>query len=126
LSHTVGVAVLKSAFTRNEPFHRTPKDTPGRAALRIFAAARSETLFLIALLACAYLITHQVRIGTVLVLGLPEELKGPDVSIWTTVLLIQAIPYAASLLVSIVSAVRPAARWLGEPVAMSKTATADR
>jgi hypothetical protein len=62
----------------------------------------------------------------VLVLGLPEELKGPDVSIWTTVLLIQAIPYAASLLVSIVSAVRPAARWLGEPVAMSKTATADR
>jgi exo-beta-1,3-glucanase (GH17 family)/cellulose synthase/poly-beta-1,6-N-acetylglucosamine synthase-like glycosyltransferase len=126
LSHTVGVAVLKSAFTRNQPFHRTPKDTPGRAALRIFAAARSETLFLIALLACAYLITHQVRIGTVLVLGLPEELKGPDVSIWTTVLLIQAIPYAASLLVSIVSAVRPAARWLGEPVAMSKTATADR
>ncbi len=64
----------------------------------MLAAARSETLFLLLLLACAYSITHQVRIGPDLVLGLPEELKGSDVSIWVTVLLIQAIPYAASLI----------------------------
>ncbi len=112
LSHTIGVAVLKSAFTRNEPFRRTPKGD--NAATRIFGAARSETVFLVLLLTCAYLITHQVRVGS-LVLGLPEELKGPDVSIWTTVLLIQSIPYAASLFVSVISAIRPSARWLGRP-----------
>ncbi len=115
LSHTIGMAVLKSAFTRNEPFHRTPKGTERGSALRVLAAARSETLFLILLLACAYVITHQVRVGPNLVLGLPEELKGPDVSIWVTVLLIQAIPYAAALLVSFIDAIRPGARWLGQP-----------
>ena len=113
LSHTIGLAVLKSAFTRNEPFHRTPKGTPRRARLRILSSARSETAFLIALLASAYLITHAVRITPTLVLGLPEELKGPDVSIWVTVLLIQALPYAAALFVSAVSALRPSAKWLG-------------
>ena len=113
LSHTIGVAVLKSAFTRDEPFHRTPKGMRKHSALRVLAAARSETIFLTSLLACAYLITHQVRLTPDLVLGLPEELKGPDVSIWVTVLLIQAIPYAAALFVSIVSAIRPPARWLG-------------
>jgi hypothetical protein len=112
LSHTIGVAVLKSAFTRNEPFHRTPKGAG--TAVRIFGAARSETLFLALLLACAYLVNHQVRAGW-LVLGLPQELKGPDVSMWTTVLLIQSIPYAAALFVSFVSAARPSARWLGRP-----------
>jgi cellulose synthase/poly-beta-1,6-N-acetylglucosamine synthase-like glycosyltransferase len=113
LSHTIGLAVLKSAFTRNEPFRRTPKETQQRAPLRILASARPETGFLVALLACAYLITHQVRLSPSLVLGLPEELKGQDVSIWVTVLLIQAMPYAAALLVSIVSALQPSAKWLG-------------
>lgn len=126
LSHTIGVAVLKSAFTRNEPFHRTPKGERRNSPLHILGAARAETLFLIALLGSAYLITHQVRIGAELVLGLPEELKGPDVSIWVTVLLIQAIPYAASLLVSIISATRPPARWLGKSIAMSNPAIAQR
>jgi exo-beta-1,3-glucanase (GH17 family)/cellulose synthase/poly-beta-1,6-N-acetylglucosamine synthase-like glycosyltransferase len=115
LSHTIGVAVLKSAVTRNEPFHRTPKGMQRHSVLRILAAARAESLFLVLLLTCAYLITHQVRITQDLVLGLPEELKGPDVSIWVTVLLIQAIPYAAALFVSIVSASRPPAGLLGEP-----------
>jgi exo-beta-1,3-glucanase (GH17 family)/cellulose synthase/poly-beta-1,6-N-acetylglucosamine synthase-like glycosyltransferase len=113
LSHTIGLAVLKSAFTRNEPFRRTPKGTQQRAPLRILASARPETAFLVALLACAYLITHQMHISPMFVLGLPEELKGPDVSIWVTVLLIQAMPYAAALLLSIISALRPSAKWLG-------------
>ena len=114
LSHTIGIAVIKSAFTRNEPFRRTPKGTePKRAGVRVLAAAGSEIAFLFALLACAYLITHQVRLTSSFVLGLPEELKGPDVSMWVTVLLIQALPYAAAVLVAIVSAFRPSARWLG-------------
>ena len=113
LSHTIGLAVLKSVFTRNEPFRRTPKGTQQRA-LRTVAAAGSETCFLIALLACAYLVTNEVRVTDSLVLGLPQEmLKGPDVTIWVAVLLIQAMPYAAALFVSIVSAVLPSAKWLG-------------
>ena len=116
LSHTIGVAVLKSIFTRNEPFHRTPKGAHAHSALGVLAAARSETIFLTLLLACAYLITHQMRLSPNLVLGLPEELKGPDVSIWVTVLLIQAIPCAAALFVSMISAIRPPARLLGKQV----------
>jgi exo-beta-1,3-glucanase (GH17 family)/cellulose synthase/poly-beta-1,6-N-acetylglucosamine synthase-like glycosyltransferase len=126
LTHTVGVAVLKGAFTRHEPFHRTPKGDQRSSAMRVLAAARTETMLLVALLACAYLITHQVRFDSGIVLGLPEELKGPDVSIWVTVLLIQAIPYAASLLVSIVSAVRPSARWLGRSIALSEATATER
>lgn len=113
LSHTIGLAVIKSAFTSNEPFRRTPKGMQEPAPLRILASARSELLFMLALFACAYLITHQIRISPALVLGLPEELKGPDVSMWVTVLLIQAMPYAAALFMSIVSALRPSAKWLG-------------
>jgi hypothetical protein len=119
LSHTVGLAVIKSAFTRNEPFRRTPKGTQQRAWMGALSSARSEALLLIALLACAYLITHQIRVSPTWVLGLPEELKGSDVSIWVTVLLIQAIPYAAALIVSVISAARPSARWLGTKPAPS-------
>jgi hypothetical protein len=46
---------------------------------------------------------------------LPEEMKGPDVSVWVAVLLIQAVPYAAAVLVSLVSALSLPARWLGAP-----------
>ncbi len=120
LSHTIGLAVIKSAFTRNEPFRRTPKGMQQRGSRSIFAAAKPEILFLFALLACAYLITHQIRLSPTLALGLPEELKEADVSIWVTVLLIQAMPYAAALIVSIVSALRPSAKWLG-----TKTQTID-
>jgi hypothetical protein len=44
---------------------------------------------------------------------LPEELKGPDVSVWVAVLLIQAVPYGAAVLVSLISALSLPARWLG-------------
>lgn len=113
LSHTIGLAILKSAITRHEPFRRTPKGAQGNSAFTALSAARSEILLLALLLASAYAITHQIRINADLVVGLPEELKGPDVSIWVTVLLIQAIPYAAAVLVSIISALRPSAKWLG-------------
>jgi len=50
---------------------------------------------------------------------LPEELKGPDVSVWVAVLLIQAVPYGAAVLVSLISALSLPARWLGpQPVGL--------
>lgn len=126
LSHTIGVAVLKSTFTRNEPFYRTPKERRGRAAPGILGAAKSEGVFLVLLLASAYLLTHPIHLGPALALGLPAELKGSDATIWVTVLLIQAVPYAASLFMSTVSALRPGARWLGKPASPARAAPATR
>ena len=40
LSHTIGVAVVKALFTRNEPFLRTPKSKHPHALAEGFAAAR--------------------------------------------------------------------------------------
>jgi exo-beta-1,3-glucanase (GH17 family)/cellulose synthase/poly-beta-1,6-N-acetylglucosamine synthase-like glycosyltransferase len=102
LSHTIGVAVVKALFTRNQPFFRTPKSKQPHALVEGFAAARTESLMLLALLTAAWGLTR-----------LPEELKGPDVSVWVAVLLIQAVPYGAAVLVSLVSALSLPARWLG-------------
>jgi hypothetical protein len=102
LSHTIGVAVVKALFTRNQPFVRTPKSKQPHAVAQGFAAARTEGLILIAMLIAAVGLTR-----------LPEEMKGSDVSVWVAVLLIQAVPYAAAVLVSLVSALSLPARWLG-------------
>jgi len=102
LSHTIGVAVVKALFTRNQPFFRTPKSKRPHALAEGIAAARTESLMLIAMVVAAVGLTR-----------LPEELKGPDVSVWVAVLLIQAVPYGAAVLVSLVSALAVPARWLG-------------
>ena len=53
------------------------------------------------------------RRGPHLTLGIPEEMKGPDVSVWVAVLLIQAVPYGAAVLVALLSALSLPAKWLG-------------
>ena len=113
LSHTIGLAVVKGMITRNEPFFRTPKGTRPHALAQGVAGAAQETLMLGLLLTAAYFLTHVVQFTPDVVLGIPEELRGPDVSIWVAVLLIQAVPYGAALLVSLVSALSLPARWLG-------------
>jgi hypothetical protein len=42
-----------------------------------------------------------------------RETAGPDRLAWIVVLLIQSVPYASSLIVSLVSAFPLSARWLG-------------
>lgn len=115
LSHTVGVAVVKGLFTRNEPFLRTPKHKQPHAFIEGFAAARGETAWLIALLLAAVGLTRQFTLAPGLVVGIPAELKAPDVSLWVAVLLIQAIPYAAALLMSLISVSSLPAKLLGQP-----------
>ncbi|HEU4655465.1 MAG TPA: glycosyltransferase, partial [Steroidobacteraceae bacterium] len=112
LSHTVGLAVLKGLVTENEPFFRTPKHPQQRAFSQAITAARQELLLLLLLCATAYALTHPLRFGS-LRLGIPEELTGPDISLWVAVLLIQAVPYAAALVVSVISATKLPAKWLG-------------
>jgi Exo-beta-1,3-glucanase len=113
LSPTIGVAVVKALFTRNQPFFRTPKSKQPHAVAAGVAAARTESLMLIAMLLAALGLTRQLALGSHLIVGIPEELKGPDVSVWVAVLLIQAVPYGAAVLVSLLSALSLPARWLG-------------
>jgi exo-beta-1,3-glucanase (GH17 family)/cellulose synthase/poly-beta-1,6-N-acetylglucosamine synthase-like glycosyltransferase len=115
LSHAVSVAVVKGLLTRTQPFFRTPKGKQPHGLAGGFAAARAETAWMLALVLAAVGLTHQFTIAPGLVLGIPEELKAPDVSLWVAVLLIQALPYAASLLMSLISALALPARWLGQP-----------
>ena len=115
LSHTVGVAVVKGLFTRNEPFFRTPKHKQPHALAEGFAAARAETAWLLVFVIAAIGLTGQFTIAPGLMVGIPEELKAPDVSLWVAVLLIQAIPYAATLFMSLISTTSLPARWLGRP-----------
>lgn len=113
LAHTIGVAVVKGLFTRDEPFFRTPKFREPHFLMESFAAARQEALMLILLLLAAIGLTRQIPLSPDLIIGMPEELQGPDVSMWVTVLLIQSIAYAAALLMSLVSAAPLPAQWLG-------------
>ena len=45
---------------------------------------------------------------------LPGLVGSPDLSVWLAVLLIQSIPYAAAVFVSLVSALDLPGAWLGE------------
>jgi exo-beta-1,3-glucanase (GH17 family)/cellulose synthase/poly-beta-1,6-N-acetylglucosamine synthase-like glycosyltransferase len=113
LSHTIGVAVVKGMLTRKQPFERTPKVTRDHALGWAFAWASPELLLMTCLLGVAFLLGHQVTLSSGRVLGIPEELRGPDVRIWIAVLLIQAVPYAAAVGVSVMSVLKLPARWLG-------------
>jgi exo-beta-1,3-glucanase (GH17 family)/cellulose synthase/poly-beta-1,6-N-acetylglucosamine synthase-like glycosyltransferase len=102
LAHTIGLAVLKGLLTRNEPFFRTPKHSAPHRFVSALAAAREETLLMIALWCCA------IGIRTI-----PKEMASPDLTVWLAALLIQSIQYAAALLVSLASAFRIPASLLG-------------
>lgn len=103
LTHTIGTAAVKGLVTRSEPFFRTPKQGSTSGLLRALGAAREETVMVVGLLLSAWGVAYT---GT-------RETAGPDRLAWIVVLLIQSVPYASSLLVSLVSAFPLPARWLG-------------
>jgi exo-beta-1,3-glucanase (GH17 family)/cellulose synthase/poly-beta-1,6-N-acetylglucosamine synthase-like glycosyltransferase len=103
LTHTIGTAVLKGLFTRGEPFFRTPKQAGSQRMLQALAAARDETLMMLGLWLSAWGVSHST---------IPQT-RGPDRLAWIVVLLIQSVPYASSLIVSLASAFRLPASLLG-------------
>jgi exo-beta-1,3-glucanase (GH17 family)/cellulose synthase/poly-beta-1,6-N-acetylglucosamine synthase-like glycosyltransferase len=103
LTHTIGKAAVKGLVTHNEPFFRTPKQASASGVLRALGAAREETVMVAGLLLSAWAVAYT---GT-------RELAGPDRLAWIVVLLVQSVPYASSLIVSLVSAFPLPARWLG-------------
>jgi exo-beta-1,3-glucanase (GH17 family)/cellulose synthase/poly-beta-1,6-N-acetylglucosamine synthase-like glycosyltransferase len=103
LTHTIGTAAVKGLVTRGEPFFRTPKRVSTSGLLHALRAAREETLMMLGLMLSAWAVAHT---------GLPES-AGPDRLAWIVVLLVQSVPYASALVVSLVSAFRLPARLLG-------------
>ena len=92
LTHTIGLAMLSGFLTRNHAFFRTPKQVRSHALLHALAASREETLIMLALWLSAYAVFTQIGTGM------------RDLMVWVLVLLIQSIPYCASLLLALLSA----------------------
>ena len=109
LAHTIGVATVKGLFTRSEPFFRTPKRGERQALIRAVADAREETLLMVSLWIAAYAVSKS------------PLMDSPDLTVWQISLMIQSVPYAATLIVSIISALQLPARLIG--VAGEATAT---
>ena len=103
LTHTIGTAVLKGLFTRGEPFFRTPKNGDSQRALQALGAARDETIMMLGLWFSAWGVSHATTLQT----------QGPDRFAWIVVLLVQSVPYASSLIVSLASAFPLPAKLLG-------------
>ena len=106
LSHTIGIAVVKGLFTKNEPFFRTPKMAKPHGFIVALASAREEAALMLSLWACAIGVVWVTR-------HTPGLGSGPDLSIWIIVLVIQSTPYLAALLISLASAFKLPANLLG-------------
>jgi len=92
LSHTVARAVISGLFTSGKPFMRTPKLEPTALVRGVIAVAWEEIVLLSALIV-AIVGTWQVRGGWDDQAGL----------VWIAMLAIQALPYAATLVMAIIS-----------------------
>lgn len=93
LSHTIARATWAGFISGKLGFFRTPKLASAPALIKAFADAREEGLLMAAFL-----------IGAIAVLQRPDAYM-IDVRVWAAVLLVQATPYAAAVLLSTVSAI---------------------
>ncbi len=109
LSHTIGLAVVKGLLTRNEPFFRTPKRAAQHRVRTALNAAREEALIMFALWLCAWGVAHT------------PQMASPDRLAWIIVLVIQSVPYAATIVTSLVSAFSLPARLMGGDRAWRET-----
>jgi exo-beta-1,3-glucanase (GH17 family)/cellulose synthase/poly-beta-1,6-N-acetylglucosamine synthase-like glycosyltransferase len=92
LSHTIALAIVQGIWTSGLPFFRTPKRASNSGLFRALLDAREEALFFIALILSA------------VVINFLQGAESPDAMIWSVVLLLQSIPYAATIIVSMISA----------------------
>lgn len=91
LTHTVAKGIWVGLFTSGRPFLRTPKCQKTSPILAGLLTIRQELLLLVLLIAAA------VSIGSL------EHFNNTTGKIWITVLLVQAIPYAATLVTLMVN-----------------------
>jgi exo-beta-1,3-glucanase (GH17 family)/cellulose synthase/poly-beta-1,6-N-acetylglucosamine synthase-like glycosyltransferase len=91
LSHVIGRAMLTGFVTRRIGFFRTPKQARSNALLQALLNAREELLFLVGMGLAAYGVLMRPD-GNLL-----------DTQLWALVLAVQAVPYCAAVLMSMVS-----------------------
>jgi exo-beta-1,3-glucanase (GH17 family)/cellulose synthase/poly-beta-1,6-N-acetylglucosamine synthase-like glycosyltransferase len=91
LTHTVGVAVLQGLFTSGRPFLRTPKCEGDKPILAGLLTIYQEIIILALLWTAAALFSS---------IELYDNLEG---RLWTSVLLVQSMPYFASVLVFLIN-----------------------
>jgi len=92
LSHTIAKAVLSGIFSSDKPFFRTPKCENHPALFNALVASLEEAGIALSL--------WMVSAGVILL----QETDIPGATLWAVVLLIQSLPYAASVLVSLANA----------------------
>jgi hypothetical protein len=110
LSHTVGSAMLSGFVNKDRPFFRTPKRTTRHAWLESLAAAREEAVLMCGLWMAAFAVSSIPQMDG----DLPGLVGSPDLTVWVTVLLVQSIPYAAAVIVSLISSLQLRGDWIGE------------
>jgi hypothetical protein len=103
LSHTIARAMFTGFVTRRIGFFRTPKHASSNALLQSLLDAREELLFLVAL--------------TLAIVGMfvvRDDGDLIDVKVWIAVLVVQGVPYLASVLVALIGSLpRLPARVIG-------------
>ena len=104
LSHVIARAMLTGFVTRGVGFFRTPKRAKAHGLLRALLDAREELLFLSAMLLAAFAVL------------LRPDGEMLDVRVWSLMLLMQGIPYAAAGLMSVVGASPRLPGWLVGPL----------
>jgi hypothetical protein len=110
LTHTIATAILRGIFTKSMPFLRTPKCESKSALVKGFTMARSEALMMVLML---FAVAVNYNFGN----DQTEERL-----VRAALLLIQALPYAAALLLSLFSVLPEGLRL---PRAAQKSAAAD-
>src|SRR2546423_575297 len=105
---SIATAAARGRAPRGEPFFRPPKQVGASGVLQALTAAREETLMMLGLTLSAWAVAHFAPTE-----GQDRFAWGPDRLAWIVVLLVQSVPYASSLLVSLSSAFPLPARLLG-------------
>ncbi|MBF0263327.1 MAG: glycosyltransferase [Magnetococcales bacterium] len=108
LTHTISMAIMQGFFGGEKPFFRTPKKAEGHRFWHAISEARTETILMLSFWIAAWGI--KLRVG----------FDFFDTRVWVGVLLVQAMPYAITLLMAAISGM-PAKRLpVPEPHAISE------
>jgi exo-beta-1,3-glucanase (GH17 family)/cellulose synthase/poly-beta-1,6-N-acetylglucosamine synthase-like glycosyltransferase len=103
LSHTVARAVISGLFVQKHAFFRTPKHASRHALFTAVREVREEGLMAVGLSLAAVAVAHI------------DTMDSPDLRVWIIVLVVQTVPYWASVVMSLVSALPLSARCIGIP-----------
>jgi exo-beta-1,3-glucanase (GH17 family)/glycosyltransferase involved in cell wall biosynthesis len=112
LTHSIARAMLKGLYTSHAPFFRTPKAEDKPAVIRAVLAAREESLMLVGLWIAAAAVASRYGIGYA------------ETRLWMAVLLVQSVPYAAALYLSLLNT-RPAVRVAPLPLPQTEPSAQD-